>query len=913
VIVTSKKIFSYILLITILLINISCVKVQNQTLNIDDTFIPISNRYEKMAASVSLIIESEHYKNKNFSIGSKSVANFYILPAFKSNYQDVNAFKLTKYLFESSFKQLFSTVYLNDGENISDFICKVTIVDDNLEKTTRKIKPFVLYNRYDSTTVASVNYNINCSSSKLNKKFNKNILLNFYNKIEYLGTILDEISTEISKAFESNISEFEFAILNPNHKGEGGIAPLHYYTIKGNKEALEGLLSKGANINITDDIGDTPLHYAARYSSIDVFAFLLQHGGDINKKNNNGETPEEILVLRNIEEIDTNDDFVNKLSKLHIDYLKYKNKILPIAIINKYSKLAALLKESGAKLDEIGNLEATQIIKSLFPQYQNLNITISNKGINYLEIDGKLSDIGGIYLTKKHKFSKLPFKEIEKTMESALINFLKLNDKPYKIPPVVEAPKLPAPIKLEKGKFESTQSFRKRIEKAQKRRQEEILRLQDNYRKKVEERNRLLKSAEELAMLRFASEEIFKKVLMRDILTSIFVRFSLDKPQYDPDTTNMFVDLKAVNADFKKRIALKVPEGEYAESFYYNTNKITPLVIFKYDGKQLELADVKTAWQDKICSINFDAVNFTKSEPMEVVIKENIKFNPISQKQNPNLIDTSSINIIVYEKSRDKYKDDLPELLAKAKVNAIKADHSKWLFAIGAEHYDNTDPVLYSARSAEMFVKIATEVLGVPKSNVYSFIGDKASAGAIKSGLKRLIQNVAKGDTIYFYYSGHGIPVLPGNDPYILPKDVVPDFIADEQDFKLQNIYNLLSETKASKILAFIDSCFSGATDGESVFKGVAASRLKPKEVTFDTSKMVVITAGKNSQFSNMYEDKGHRLFSYFVMKSILKGRREINTLYNEVFLNVKDTSFSTGGDNRKQEPTIKGNLSLSL
>ena len=191
-------------------------------------------------------------------------------------------------------------------------------------------------------------------------------------------------------------------------------------------------------------------------------------------------------------------------------------------------------------------------------------------------------------------------------------------------------------------------------------------------------------------------------------------------------------------------------------------------------------------------------------------------------------------------------------------------------------------------------------------------IEDKSTTGAIKDNLELLIRNIKEGDTIYFYYSGHGIPVLPDNEPYILPKDKMPEMIGKDEFFKLRNIYKMLSDSKASKVVAIIDSCFSGATDGVSVVKGVAATRLKPKKVTFDTNKMVVMTAGQDKQYSNMYEEKGHRLFTYFVMKSLLKGKHNSEDIYREVYTNVKDESFKMG-DMKVQEPQLEGNNKIDF
>jgi len=203
--------------------------------------------------------------------------------------------------------------------------------------------------------------------------------------------------------------------------------------------------------------------------------------------------------------------------------------------------------------------------------------------------------------------------------------------------------------------------------------------------------------------------------------------------------------------------------------------------------------------------------------------------------------------------------------------------------------------------------------LGISERNTYSLIDEKATGGAIKGQLERLLENVKEGDNIYFYYSGHGIPSGENGEAFILPKDVIADYVTRESEFMARNIYKKLSDSKAGKIVAFVDSCYSGKTDGISNIKGVAAGVFKTKKVEFDSSKMVVFTAGTNGQFSNAYSEKGQRLFSYFVAKGLAtRADLDINSLYQEVSVNVKDESFKMG-DNKRQVPQIEGNTGMGL
>jgi hypothetical protein len=101
--------------------------------------------------------------------------------------------------------------------------------------------------------------------------------------------------------------------------------------------------------------------------------------------------------------------------------------------------------------------------------------------------------------------------------------------------------------------------------------------------------------------------------------------------------------------------------------------------------------------------------------------------------------------------------------------------------------------------------------------------------------------------------------------------------------------------------------------DNKAILKGVAATRVIAKRASFDKKKMVVLSAGKGHQYSNAYTKKGHRLFSFYVMKSILEGESEIKDLYKSVKKLTYGTSMKEYGDLRVQEPTIEGNARMML
>ncbi|XP_065908959.1 26S proteasome non-ATPase regulatory subunit 10-like [Dysidea avara] len=70
-----------------------------------------------------------------------------------------------------------------------------------------------------------------------------------------------------------------------------GWTALHLASNSGYLEVVNTLLSSGANILATNDVGDTPLHLAAFHNQYDVCLVLLQDGASVKMKNKFNKTP----------------------------------------------------------------------------------------------------------------------------------------------------------------------------------------------------------------------------------------------------------------------------------------------------------------------------------------------------------------------------------------------------------------------------------------------------------------------------------------------------------------------------------------------------------------------------------------------------------------------------------------------
>lgn len=487
-------------------------------------------------------------------------------------------------------------------------------------------------------------------------------------------------------------------------------------------------------------------------------------------------------------------------------------------------------------------------------------------------------------------------------------------------PADVPLPSLPPALSLKQDAFETHAEFEARVQAASVQRQQDIERLQASYRAEVERRNQAIDALQALQRQRQADTARQRAAYVQHATQQAIAQAVLTGAQVDQTTGDvLLVAGLPGQADALGKFAVKGLSRDERKALFegYASHRPAFEVDVQPDGS-FGLKALALNLGGRALAAAPTQAQFAAPTLLAAVVGADANNDALAsvRKQNPNLVDKFEVGQVVYKDgstAQVKYQDDLAPLITQ--TPAAPENSKVWLFAIGAEKYQNTDPINYARRSAEAFVQAAQKRFGIPAGHVVALYDEKATAGAIKGNLKRVLeQGINPGDTVIFYYNGHGIPVPEqDNQAYLLPTDAIPDYVAEDPDLRLSSLYQRFQESKAGQVLVVLDSCFTGQADGKSVFKGEkAATRLVPKRAAVDSQKMTILTAGTDKQYSSAYSDKGHRLFSYFLIKELLSERKTTQAIFDAVNAQVRAQSRK-GGAQGWQDPQIQGNGQLAL
>ena len=271
---------------------------------------------------------------------------------------------------------------------------------------------------------------------------------------------------------------------------------------------------------------------------------------------------------------------------------------------------------------------------------------------------------------------------------------------------------------------------------------------------------------------------------------------------------------------------------------------------------------------------------------------------------------TEATNESIYN-SNNIYANIISDVDIDIPVSTSGVNSKTFVLILSNENYSesNVSRVYFANKDGETFKQYCIKTLSIPEDNIHMKID--ATRNQMRSEIKWL-QNVSeafgKNANIIVYYSGHGMPDETSQKAYLLPSDGIAN--DPESAYSLSSLYKQLGSMDVNSVVVFLDACFSGSQrNGEmlTASKGVA---IKPKDEVLD-GRVIVMAASQGDETAYTYNEKGHGLFTYFLLKKLQesKGNISLYDLSQFIVSNVRQVSIIK--NKRNQTPVVSASANL--
>ena len=222
---------------------------------------------------------------------------------------------------------------------------------------------------------------------------------------------------------------------------------------------------------------------------------------------------------------------------------------------------------------------------------------------------------------------------------------------------------------------------------------------------------------------------------------------------------------------------------------------------------------------------------------------------------------------------------------------------------IANEEYTREARVPFAQRDGEVFAEYCRKTLGIPEKNIR--VVKNATLNDMKFQLNWLAQVLGTYNgtaRAIVYYAGHGVPDEADKGAYLLPVDGYGSDVST--GYALKDFYAALNGAPAESVTVFLDACFSGAKRESGMMASARGVAIKVKEEA-PQGKMVVFTAAQGDETAYQYAEKGHGMFTYFLLKKLQETKGEVTLGELGDYLTGEVKRESLLNNNKAQTPTV--------
>ncbi len=326
--------------------------------------------------------------------------------------------------------------------------------------------------------------------------------------------------------------------------------------------------------------------------------------------------------------------------------------------------------------------------------------------------------------------------------------------------------------------------------------------------------------------------------------------------------------------------------------FYGCTN----LSLVKIHSDYLSMSDdIFQTYQRNASKLN--EIQVKKEVRPYVTIKDN-SFNPkplITIIDEPQQTTAPTNRYIAAAPAAQQLIAETPKIISDVDQNipqtTLKNDKT-FAVIIANEKYTTESTVNFALNDGKIFKEYCEKTLGIPSENI-RFV-ENGTLGSIGAGIEWLqkVLDVYKQDAnAIVYYSGHGIPNEATGDAYLLPTDCQGSNF--KYAYSINRLYKELGEAGAKSVTYFIDACFSGTQRKGEMMVAARGVAIKAKSGVL-SGNSVAFAAASGDETAFAYEEKGHGMFTYFLLKKLQETKGEVSygELADYIQQNVKQKSI---------------------
>lgn len=363
-------------------------------------------------------------------------------------------------------------------------------------------------------------------------------------------------------------------------------------------------------------------------------------------------------------------------------------------------------------------------------------------------------------------------------------------------------------------------------------------------------------------------------------------KYSYTLGQYDADNEVYLVKCN------DKELLVPIPISE-APAFKSSWLYIVKTPKFFIENDRMALAEVsfrmpngKTYKYSNQASLNYTVAQVDYNfDPIELDL-------PTGSSRPAGQQNISTVNVSVGKADVDT---DIPQ--------CNKTNDRTFAVIIANENYSKLAKVPFALNDGKTFGEYCRRTLGLPQSNI-RFYGD-ATYGTMLAAVNDIekIASAYNGDIrVIFYYAGHGAPNENTQEAFLMPVDAYG--VGTEACYSLDRLYNELGALGARSVTVFLDACFSGATRDGAMLASARGVAIKPKAVS-PHGNMVVFSAASADETALPYNEKGHGLFTYFLLKKLQQSEGDVTFGELGDYITEQVRQKSTVVNRKSQTPTV--------